>query len=245
MEHTLHSERESNRTTGQLIVIDGTDGAGKATQTRRLVERLRAEGARVETLSFPQYHRPSSGSLKSYLAGDYGTIEQVSPYVGSLLFAVDRYDGSFEIRQWLSEGAIVVADRYVSSNMGHQGSKIADPTERSAYLAWDDHLEFTLCGLPRPTITIVLAMPSDISYRLAREGAAEKFKVRGDIHEHSMEHLRASEATYREIAAAFPNMHLLECAPSGTLRTVEDIHEEIWQTLTARVQFKHHAELLV
>ncbi len=216
-------------------MIDGVDGTGKATQTRLLVSRLASEDIPVQTISFPQYDKPSSGALQEYLRGTYGQTNEVSPEAASILFAVDRFDGSFRIKQWLAEGSVVIADRFVSSNMGHQGSKFTDRAKRQRYLAWEDELEFGIMKLPRPTQTIVLTMPAEISFGLARQGASEKTKVQGDIHEQDMAHLKASEETYREIASMFPHFHLIDCAPNGTLRTREEIHEEIWRYIKPHV----------
>jgi dTMP kinase len=222
-------------TSGQFFVIDGTDGSGKATQTKRLVERFQQEGFEVETISFPQYERPTSGAIKEYLSGTYGSVNDVSAYVGSMMYALDRYDGSFKIKKWLSEGKVVVADRFVSSNMGHQGCKIKDTNERTAYLKWNEQLEYEIFKLPRPTMTIVLAVSADIGSKLARQGAKEKTKVRGDIHEHDIDHLRASEATYREIALRFQGFNLIECVQRNELRDRDDIHEEIWKTVCTKL----------
>ncbi len=231
----LNKQQNDESPSGRFFVIDGTDGSGKATQTKRLVERFQQEGFEVETISFPQYDRPTSGAIKEYLAGTYGTANDVSAYVGSMMYALDRYDGSFKIKQWLAEGKVVVADRFVSSNMGHQGCKITDPDERTAYLKWNDHLEFEIFKLPRPTMTVVLAVSADIGSKLARQGAKEKTKVRGDIHEHDINHLRASEETYREIAQRFEGFHLIECVHNDSLRDRDDIHNEIWQTVCTQL----------
>src|SRR3990172_11995897 len=112
----------SKKTKGKLIVIDGTDGSGKATQTKLLIKRLKKEGSKTAALEFPQYGAKSAGLIENYLAGLYGTADEVGPYRASVFYAVDRYDASQKIRRWLTEGRVVVADRYVTANMGHQGS---------------------------------------------------------------------------------------------------------------------------
>jgi dTMP kinase len=110
---------------GVFIVIDGTDGAGKKTQTDILCEKLKAYGFAVEIADFPQYGHKSAGLVEEYLNGRYGTAEAVGPYAASIFYACDRYDASFKIRKWLAEGKVVVSNRYVAANMGHQGGKIA------------------------------------------------------------------------------------------------------------------------
>lgn len=220
---------------GAFFVIDGTDGSGKATQTKRLVERLRLEGFEVETIAFPKYGDPSCGLVEKYLAGDYGASTDVNAKAASILFAVDRFDASFQLKQWLAEGKVVVADRYVGSNMAHQGQKIANQQERHDYLAWNDNLEHTIFNIPRPTLNLILSVPVDTAMDLAAKGAKEKVKVEGDIHEADRSHIKASIETYQEIATHFPNFHLINCAPEGNLRSIDAIHQEIWQTVLPHI----------
>ncbi len=216
---------------GALFVIDGSDGSGKVTQTKRLVERLHAEGFDVETISFPRYGKKSCGLVEEYLSGKYGGVGDVSAHTGSLFYALDRYDASFEIRAWMAEGKIVVADRYVAANMGHQGSKISDPEERHAYLLWNDHLEHEVLGIPRPTVNIILSMSPEIAQQLALANAEGKTKVAGDIHESNADHLRAAYETYRDIAARFPNFIHIDCTPGGTLCSIDEVHDRVWNTV--------------
>lgn len=224
------------RKNGAFFVVDGTDGSGKATQTRQLVERLRAEGVDVETLSFPRYGKPSCHSVEQYLAGNYGSIDEVDPYRASLFFAVDRHDAASEIREWLGQGKTVIADRYVSSNMGHQAAQIKDKDARTKYLQWLDNLEYETFQIPRPDLTFVLSVTADVAYVQAKQGQSEKTKVKDDILESNIDHLRISEETYREIAGSFPNFHLIDCAPTGAMKPVEVIHEEIWQIARQQLQ---------
>ena len=107
---------------GKFIVIDGTNGSGKATQTHLLMEELKLNGYPVEMTDFPQYGTKSAGLIEEYLNGKYG---QVGPHAASIFYAIDRFDASFKIRQWLQEGKVVISNRYVTANAGHQGGKIA------------------------------------------------------------------------------------------------------------------------
>ena len=111
---------------GKFIVIDGTDGSGKTTQLALLKERLEKEGHSVAIVDFPQYNTKSAGAIEEYLSGKYGSAEEVGPYKASVFYAVDRYDASFNLRRALEEGKIVLANRYLSASLGHQGGKIAD-----------------------------------------------------------------------------------------------------------------------
>ncbi|HDH07740.1 MAG TPA: thymidylate kinase, partial [Candidatus Moranbacteria bacterium] len=141
---------------GKFIVIDGTDGSGKATQTKLLVERLKNDGHDVEIADFPQYGKKSAGLIEKYLNGKYGSAEEVGPYRASIFYACDRYDASFKIRKAVEEGKIVISNRYVTANMGHQGGKIKDPEERKKYFNWLYNLEYETFSIPRPDLNIIL-----------------------------------------------------------------------------------------
>lgn len=209
---------------GKLIVIDGTDGTGKATQTALLVERMRKEGIPVETLSFPQYGKKSAGLVEEYLAGNYGKASEITPKQASVFYAVDRFTAKKQMEGWLEAGKNVILDRYVSANMGHQGAKIADTEERIAFYAWNDELEFGIFGLPRPDLNIILHIPVELTTQLL---ASEKGSSR-DIHEKDPEHLRRAEEVYFEIGQMFTNFELVECTNENQILTREEIHEKIW-----------------
>ncbi|MBN1585601.1 thymidylate kinase [Candidatus Uhrbacteria bacterium] len=216
---------DSKKNRGLFLVIDGTDGSGKATQTKLLIERMGREGWPVETVSFPQYGQPSAGPVEDYLAGKYGAAETVGPKRASILFAVDRYAASAKIRQWLGEGKIVVADRYVASNMGHQGGKIADPTEREAYFRWNDDLEYGVFQIPRPDLNLILHVPCEITQGLLQERDGD----RQDIHQADADHLKNAEKTYIQMAEMFPEMSLIRCCKGRKILTREEIHEMVWE----------------
>ncbi|NQV12475.1 thymidylate kinase [Candidatus Uhrbacteria bacterium] len=227
---------DTSITTGAFFVIDGTDGAGKATQTRKLVERFVSSGRQVETISFPQYGAKSAGMVEEYLGGKYGqNAKDVNAKAASIFYAMDRFDASFKIKQWVAEGKIVISDRFVGSNMGHQGGKILDQAERSAYLAWNDDLEHNILQIPRPTLNVILSVPVEVAMELAEQGSHEKTKVKGDIHEKDPDHLRASIETFKEVAENFPRYHLIDCSRDSKLRSIEDIHEEIWNAIQTHI----------
>ncbi len=214
---------------GKFIVIDGTDGSGKATQTDLLVQKLTTAGLEVKKITFPQYNKKSAGAVEEYLSGKYGSAEQVSPYTASLFFAVDRYDASFTIRQWLAEGKVVIADRYTTANLGHQGAKFKSDQDLKKFISWLDDLEYNILKIPRPDLTIILHLPADVSQNLAqqRENRDWADKTR-DIHEEDIVHLQAAEKTYLQIVNQLPNCSLIECANNNQPLTREVIAEQVW-----------------
>ena len=210
---------------GKLIVIEGTDGSGKATQIELLARSLIKKGYKVKTADFPQYDKPSSYFVSKYLRGEYG---KVGPYKASLFFALDRYDKSFEIKKWLSGGHIVISNRYVSANMGHQAGKIADLKERSVYLKWLQNLEYEIFDIPKPDLTILLAMPPEIGQELVNQKAKREYLkgAKRDIHEKDLKHLKDAFRAYLEVAKKYKWV-IVNCVSGEKLNTREAIHEEI------------------
>lgn len=222
---------------GTFIMLEGTDGSGKATQTERLVTRLQTEGFDVETISFPQYGTPSATMVEAYLNGELGTAEEVGPYRASILYAVDRYAAAPTIRRWLAEGKIVIANRYVASNMGHQGGKIVDAAERKRYFDWNYDLEYNIFEIPKPDINIILHVTPEISQQLVdqKEDRAYIKGKKRDIHEDDLNHLRHAEAAYLDIAREYPEFHLIECTENSTMKSIEAIHSEVWEYLQTKL----------
>lgn len=218
---------------GTFIVIDGTDGAGKSTQLRLLQRRLKQASVPVANIHFPQHGKPSAYFIDQYLNGKYGDVESggINVYAASLLYALDRFDAGQMIQKKMSAGMAVFADRYVSSNMGHQGAKIRDDKERKKYFQWIDHIEFALFKIPRPTLTIILHVPAKAAAALIEKKGARAYVggIKKDIHERNVEHLRRAERAYLEIARLFPEQYrVIECAENGRLLSVDEIHERIW-----------------
>ena len=217
---------------GKLIVIDGTDGSGKTTQVELLADALIEKGHNLERIEFPQYNQKSAGLVEEYLSGKYGRADEVDAKITSMFYAMDRYDASFKIRQWLEDGKVVIANRYVGSNMGHQGSKISDPEERKAFLLWLDDLEFGHFKLPRPDINIVLHVESEIAQNLAKtRGREDWVGKKRDIHEEDINHLRAAEQTYLEIAENYPQFKLIKCTKDGNILSKSEIHDLVWSNI--------------
>ncbi|MFZ4648006.1 MAG: dUTP diphosphatase [Patescibacteria group bacterium] len=214
---------------GRLIVIDGTDGSGKTTQLHLLKEKLEAEGFGVAIADFPQYNQKSAGMVEEYLSGKYGGVKDVTPYQASIFYAVDRFDASRQIREWLAEGKIVLCNRYSSSNMAHQGGKIDNPLERKVFFNWLSELEHDILKIPRPDLCLVLRVNAEIAQQLAKDRGREDWngKTR-DIHEENLEHLKKAENVYCEIAENNHNYRLVNCTSEGAIMDREEIGFLIW-----------------
>jgi dTMP kinase len=219
---------------GKLIVLDGADGSGKATQAKLLAVRLKKEKYKVKTLDFPQYEKNFFGKLiGECLAGQYGDFIALDPHIASTLYAADRFESKKTLEKWLKEGNIVVLDRYVSANQIHQGGKIADDKARKKFLEWLDTMEFTVYGIPRPDMVFYLDVPQEISEKLisnGKQGLSVNRAVKGkkDLAEMNERHLLAARESALKIVKKGNNWKRISCAPKGELLSREDIAELIW-----------------
>ncbi len=216
---------------GQLIIIEGGDGSGKATQTTKLLERLQAEDYPVRSVSFPNYDSPAAEPIKMYLRGDFGKeANSVNAYVASTLYAIDRFASYRQDWQAFYEaGGIIIADRYTTSNMVHQMIKYTDKEERNTFLQWLDQLEYDLYGLPRPDAVILLDMPLSLSKALLAERTGKTGGHTGDIHEQDTSHLTAVHDAYDMLVSTY-DWYRVHCEnESNQLRTIDDIHEEVYR----------------
>jgi dTMP kinase len=228
-------------TSGKFIVIDGTDGSGKTTQLNLLKAKLEEEGYAVAVADFPQYNTKSAGLVEEYLSGKYGQADDVDPYKASIFYAVDRYDASQKIKQWLNEGKIVLANRYTSASLGHQGCKIDNPLERKVFFNWLYDLEYKIFEIPRPDLTVILQVEPEISFQLAHDRAREDWIGKTqDIHENDFEHLKKAEQVYVEIANTLPGFRLIKCTHNGQILSRESIHFLVW--LAANQLVAHQAK---
>ena len=210
---------------GKLIVIEGSDGSGKATQTRKLFERLEKSGKRVLQVSFPNYTSESSALVKMYLRGELGkSAEDVNAYAAATFYAADRYASYKGWRDFYLSGGIILADRYVGSNMAHQSAKLNSESEREEFLDWLDDFEFNRLELPRPDVTIFLNMPPEISANLRKERGRE------DIHESDADYMKKSYERYCVIAKKF-GWKIIDCAAENFAKNIDEIHEEVFQAV--------------
>ena len=215
---------------GKLILIEGTDCSGKETQTKLLVDRFESIGIKTTRISFPVYDSPTGKIVggpylgKSYISDCWfpeGAIN-VDPKVASLYYAADRKYNINKINDLLNEGVYVILDRYIYSNLAHQGGKIKDKEERYKMYDWLDKLEFGLLELPHADIKVFLHMPYEVSLIL-KKGREEGM----DQHEASKEHLVASENAFKEIASLY-GFKTIECNIGDTPKKIEDINEELY-----------------
>ena len=222
---------------GILIAIDGVDASGKQTQTEKLFERLKDAGVNVRMISFPAYDKPSSVLVKEYLNGDYGKkAEDVNAYAASVLFAADRFS-TFK-KDWIEDynnGVVIIADRYVSSNMIHQAGKISDVAEKDEFLDWVWDLEFKKFGLPEPEKTIFLDMPTEYGLKLM---ANRNNKITGeeqkDIHEDDREYMKKSYDNAFYVAKKF-GWTTISCVKDGEIRTIDEINDEIYDMVIENI----------
>jgi len=222
---------------GIFIVIDGSDGAGKSTQYAKLCERIKDEGIELETIKFPQYKQPSAYFIEQYLQWHYGQADDVPAKRTSVLFAVDRFAAAQHIRERLEQGVAVIADRYVVANMGLQGAKMDNPDERHEFFRWLDEFEYTIMGIPRPDINIVLSVSVEQTARNMTKRTAESDHP-SDVHEANPDFLRRSVEVYHEICELFPDQyHRIDCMQDETsMLPVDVIHNQIWEFVGAKLQ---------
>lgn len=222
---------------GKFFVIDGTDGSGKATQTKLLAENLRKAGYKIKTIDFPQYENNFFGKIVGrYLSGEFGTSSEVSPYLASILYAGDRFESKEQIKKWLSKGLIVIADRYASSNQIHQGGKISNNKKRKEFLGWLEELEYEIFKIPRPDVIIYLDMPLVVSQKLLQTKSAQKKKTylkgKKDIHENDLKHLSDAKNSAINLIKKSNDWIRIGCSKKEKPLATEEISQKIIRKIT-------------
>ena len=215
---------------GRLIVLEGLDGSGKATQAALLEEALRREGKPVKKISFPDYASNSSALVRMYLSGQFGSRpDDVNPWAASCFYAVDRY-ASYKAGwgEFYQKGGSVLADRYSTSNAIHQCAKLP-PEEWDGYLDWLFEFEYQKLGIPAPAAVIYLRVDPALSQKLmsGRYGGDEAKK---DIHEKDQEYLARSRRA-ADYCAKKLGWRTLESAPEGVMLPPEEIAQKVRQLL--------------
>jgi dTMP kinase len=227
------SQMKSRR--GKLIVIDGGDGAGKATQTQLLIDYLKARGCDSNYIAFPRYKTSFHGHhVGRFLTGEFGGNTEVSPYLSSLAFALDRLTARDEIVEWLTSGHYVIADRYVSASMAHQGSKLSGEKQKD-FLNWLSDMEYKEHRLPREDIVLFLYVPVETAQKLLNQVKAKGLAGGKDQAETDLDHQRRSIEMYRDLSKKYRHWEMVECVDDqGQLLSKEEIHQKILAILRKR-----------
>ncbi len=218
---------------GKLFIIEGLDGSGKQTQSNLLYARLKNEGRNVLKVEYPNYKSESSALVKMYLRGDFGdNPEDVSPYISSTFFAADRYASyKLEYEKFYQKGGIIIADRYTTSNMVHQASKIHDETDRNKFLDWLWELEFQIYRIPVPTQVFFLDIKPAVAVELmnGRENKITHEKEK-DIHEKNISHLIDSYNTAVRLVSKY-NWETICCCDEKGIKSIDNIHQLIYDRM--------------
>jgi dTMP kinase len=220
---------------GKLIVIDGTDGSGKATQVDLLRKRLLKEGKKVKIVDFPEYYKNFFGEFIGHcLSEQYYNFIKVHPKIASVLYAADRFESSEQIKNWLKAGYVVIANRYVSANQIHQGGKIKNAKKRNDFIKWLDKMEYKVFGIPRPDLTLYLSLPINIVLQLLKTRDSSKMrraylKKKKDVHEADVDFLTNSRKSALWLVKEVPNFIKIDCAPKGEILSREEIHEMVFE----------------
>jgi len=215
---------------GKLIVIEGLDSSGKATQTKLLVKRLKKEGMSCTFVSFPRYYSSFYGQMVArYLRGEFGKINTIHPYLASLLYTWDRYFFKEKLKKWLQQGKIVIADRYTTANMLYQGAKLKSKKEKDYFLKWLSNLEYKIHGLPLPDKVIYLYVLLKIVLQWKKKKGKRRYlKNKKDIHEINITYLRKVEAQALVLAKKY-RWSKIDCIKKGHVLSKKEVAEEVWK----------------
>jgi dTMP kinase len=220
---------------GKLIALEGIDGSGKQTQLDLLARALEARGQAVFRISFPRYESFYGKLVGRYLNGEFGALNAVDPHLSALLYAGDRLEARPEIEAALAAGKIVLADRYIGSNLAHQSARVA-PGQREEFLAWLKRLEYGLYALPAEDLVVYLRVPVVEAHRLVGLKAARAYtSLKRDIQEADIKHLEEAAIIYDRLATE-ANWARIDCSntASGALRSPEEVHRAVLQEVESR-----------
>lgn len=220
---------KDDATVAPLIVIEGIDGSGKGTQAQQLTERLTATGLRVRLLSFPRYRETLFGhAIGEFLNGHFGQLDEVHPFLASVLYAADRFESKQVLTDALEQSDVVVCDRYVPSNLAHQGAKL-DGSDRDELLRTIERIEFDVFALPRPSLVVLLDVPVEIAQRnIAAKKPRSYTDKAADLQEADAMYLQRVRDVYLQLASTGPNWQRVESAHAGEQRSIAEIGDDIF-----------------
>ncbi len=218
---------------GKLIVIDGTDGSGKATQAELLKKRMIKSGIKAEVINFPRYYSNFFGKfIGECLRGEHGDFLKLDPYIVSVLFAADRWESGKKIETWLKKGVTVISDRYASANQIHQGSKIPNPQKRKKLIDWIEKMEFGVFKIPRPDRILYLNITAEKNIELIKKKGNRKYlSKKADQHESSEAHIKDTKKSAGHMLKLNNRWIDIECMKNGQLMTKKEINDIIWEKL--------------
>ncbi len=237
----MKSKKAGKKLKGKLIVIDGIDGSGKATQVGLLEKRLRKEKIKVKIIDFPRYYDNFFGRfIGECLSGEHGDFIKTNPRVVSVLYAADRFESSEQIKSWLDQGFWVVADRYVSANQIHQGGKIKDSKERRKFLDWLEEMEHGVFKLPYPDRVFYLNVDLETSVAWLKNKDTQKakkyLKGKKDLAEVDLDYLKNSRNTAMSLERKYKNWTKIRCCEKGVCKTPEEIRDMIFAVIEKEIK---------
>lgn len=227
---------------GKLIVIDGTDGSGKATQVDLLEKALKKEGLKVKIVDFPEYYKNFFGAFVGHcLSEQYYNFINVHPKIASVLYAADRWQSKEDINKWLNEGYVVIANRYASANQIHQGGKISNLKKRKDFILWLEQMEYKEFGIPRPDITLYLSLPIEIVMKLLKKRDSSKMKraylkKHKDVHEKDRNFMKNSIESALWLSKTQPNWTKIDCSVKGEILSREEIHGMVYKEVKKKLK---------
>ncbi len=212
-----------------LIAIEGIDGSGKGTQAGRLHQRCQEQGITSNLVGFPRYDQTLFGkSIGDFLNGRFGQLDEVNPFLASLLYAGDRFESRDHILQMVESSEVVIFDRYIPSNIAHQGAKLSGD-ERDEFIQWIEQIEYAIHGMPRLDLAILLDLPADYAQKQVAEKQARSYTDKiADMHEADQSYLANVRQVYLQLAEVNPHWQKIDCLHESQLRSIEEIGTEIW-----------------
>ncbi len=212
-----------------LIAIEGIDGSGKGTQAGRLHQKCQEQGIKSSLIGFPRYDQTLFGkSIGEFLNGRFGQLDEVNPFLASLLYAGDRFESRDHLYKMLESSQVVIFDRYIPSNIAHQGAKLSGD-ERAEFIQWIEQIEYEIYRMPRLDLAILLDLPADEAQKLVAEKQARSYTEKAaDLQEADQAYLANVRQVYLQLAEVNHQWRKIDSLHENQLRSIEEIGNEIW-----------------